>query len=80
MFYEMVRIGKIAMDSFLVKNVIEKGISLRVFESLPCSLFDMARIFNSKKNLLEKIIYDRNYHRKNVTFIPVIPVFNQKDG
>ena len=42
--------------------------------------FDMARIFYSKKNLLKKIVCDRKYHRKNVNFIPVIPVFNQKDG
>ena len=42
--------------------------------------FDVARIFYSKKNLLKKIVYDRKYHRKNVNVIPVIPVFNRKDG
>ena len=41
---------------------------------------DVARIFYSKNNLLKKIVYDRKYHRKNVNFIPVIPVFNRKDG
>ena len=41
---------------------------------------DVAWIFNSKRNLLKNIVYDCKYHRKNVTFIPVIPVFNWKDG
>ena len=78
-FYEIVKIGKTAMDSFLLLKWQLKGYFVMSFEGLLCSLFDVVRIFSSKTNLLKKIIYDHKYHRKNVTFILVIPVFNGKD-
>ena len=49
MFYEMVKIGEIAIDSFLVKNSAKRVFRYEFLRNCFVSYFDVVRIFNSKK-------------------------------